>query len=80
MPRTALAEGIAALATKPVMHGDKGDTLKATTVLTMLNWLGVTPSYSRPHWSHIEIVALNPERDSVITAHLRSIDTQPLAA
>ena len=49
--RTALAEGIAALADKPVLHGDKGSTLKATTVLAMLNWLGVKPSYSRPRVS-----------------------------
>ncbi len=49
--RTALAEGIAALATKPVLHGDNGSTLKATTVLSMLNWLGVKPSYSRPRVS-----------------------------
>ncbi len=49
--RTALAEGIAALATKPVLHGDNGSTLKATTVLAMLNWLGVRPSYSRPRVS-----------------------------
>jgi putative transposase len=168
-----LAEGIAALKTKPVLHGDNGATLKATTVLAMLNWLGVKPSYSRPrvsddnafseslfrtakyrpefppkgfeqlddartwavgfvhwynvdrhhsgiryvspnerhvgrdvailaarhalylkarernparwsgntrNWSHIGIVTLNPERNSVVTAHLRSIDTQPLAA
>ena len=49
--RTALAEGIAALANKPVLHGDNGSTLKATTVLAMLNWLGVKPSYSRPRVS-----------------------------
>jgi putative transposase len=49
--RTALAEGIAAMATKPVLHGDNGSTLKATTVLAMLNWLGVRPSYSRPRVS-----------------------------
>ena len=49
--RTALAEGIAALRTKPVLHGDNGSTLKATTVLAMLNWLGVKPSYSRPRVS-----------------------------
>ena len=49
--RTALAEGIAALATKPVLHGDNGSTLKATTVLAMLHWLGVKPSYSRPRVS-----------------------------
>jgi putative transposase len=49
--RTALAEGIAALDTKPVLHGDNGATLKATTVLAMLNWLGVKPSYSRPRVS-----------------------------
>ena len=49
--RTALAEGIAAMLTKPVLHGDNGSTLKATTVLAMLQWLGVTPSYSRPRVS-----------------------------
>jgi len=49
--RTALAEGIAALDNKPVLHGDNGSTLKATTVLAMLNWLGVKPSYSRPRVS-----------------------------
>ncbi len=49
--RTALAEGIAALGIKPVLHGDNSSTLKATTVLAMLNWLGVKPSYSRPRVS-----------------------------
>jgi transposase InsO family protein len=49
--RTALAEGIAALTDKPVLHGDNGSTLKATTVLSMLHWLGVKPSYSRPRVS-----------------------------
>jgi Transposase and inactivated derivatives len=49
--RTALAEGIATLDSKPVLHGDNGSTLKATTVLAMLNWLGVKPSYSRPRVS-----------------------------
>jgi transposase InsO family protein len=49
--RTALAEGIATLNAKPVLHGDNGSTLKATTVLAMLNWLGVKPSYSRPRVS-----------------------------
>jgi putative transposase len=33
--RTALAEGIAMLAHKPVLHGDNGSTRKATTVLAM---------------------------------------------
>ena len=49
--RTALAEGIAAMTDKPVLHGDNGSTLKATTVLAMLNWLGIKPSYSRPRVS-----------------------------
>jgi len=48
--RTALA-GIATLVNKPVLHGDNGATLKATTVLAMLHWLGVKPSYSRPRVS-----------------------------
>ena len=171
--RTALAEGIAVLPNKPVLHGDNGSTLKATTVLAMLNWLGIKPSYSRPrvsddnayseslfrtakyrpefpakgfenlaaarlwaagfvrwynhdhrhsgiryvspaqrhdgedhailaarhalytearalnparwsgktrNWSPVMVVTLNPERDSVIKAHLEGIDIQPLAA
>lgn len=49
--RTALAEGIAMMTDKPVLHGDNGSTLKATTVLAMLHWLGVKPSYSRPRVS-----------------------------
>jgi len=49
--RTALAEGIHSLASKPVLHGDNGSTLKATTVLAMLHWLGIKPSYSRPRVS-----------------------------
>ncbi len=49
--RTALAEGIATMLSKPVLHGNNGSTLKATNVLAMLNWLGVKPSYSRPRVS-----------------------------
>ncbi len=49
--RTALAEGIHGLHEKPVLHGDNGATLKATTVLAMLHGLGVKPSYSRPRVS-----------------------------
>jgi transposase InsO family protein len=46
--RTALAEGIHSATKRPVLHGDNGATLKATTVLAMLHWLGIKPSYSRP--------------------------------
>jgi hypothetical protein len=49
--RTALAEGVHARPVRPVLHGDNGATLKATTVLAMLNWLGIKPSYSRPRVS-----------------------------
>ena len=49
--RTALAESIATMSSRPVLHGDNGSTLKATTVLAMLQWLGVKPSYSRPRVS-----------------------------
>ncbi|MBV8501370.1 MAG: transposase, partial [Paucibacter sp.] len=51
--RTALAEGIHGVPRedRPVLHGDNGATLKATTVLAMLHWLGVKPSYSRPRVS-----------------------------
>lgn len=52
LKRTALAEGIAARERRPVLHGDNGATLKGTTVLAMMHWLGVTPSYSRPRVSN----------------------------
>lgn len=50
--RTALAEGVHTAMTKPVLHGDNGAALKATTVLAMLHWLGIAPSYSRPRVSN----------------------------
>ena len=49
--RTALAEGIHILPNKPVLHGDNGATMKATTVLAMMRWLGLKASYSRPRVS-----------------------------
>jgi len=49
--RTALAEGVHAMTERPVLHGDNGAALKATTVLAMLQWLGIAPSYSRPRVS-----------------------------
>ena len=51
LKRTALAEGIHAIHAKPVLHGDNGATFKATTVLAMLHWLKIKPSYSRPRVS-----------------------------
>jgi transposase InsO family protein len=52
LKRTALAEGIHAQPGKPVLHGDNGSTLKATTVLAMMHWLRIEPSYSRPRVSN----------------------------
>jgi transposase InsO family protein len=49
--RTALAEGIHARASRPVLHGDDGPSVKGTTVLAMLHWLGIAPSHSRPRVS-----------------------------
>lgn len=49
--RTALAEGVHASVRRPVLHGDNGASLKATTVLAMLHWLGIAPSHSRPRVS-----------------------------
>jgi putative transposase len=49
--RTALAEKIALMDNKPKLHGDNGATLKAMTVLSMLHWLSIEPSYSRPRVS-----------------------------
>jgi putative transposase len=50
--RTALAEGLHSMAQKPVLHGDNGATLKATSVLAMMYWLGLKASYSRPRVSN----------------------------
>jgi transposase InsO family protein len=49
--RTALAEGIHTRASRPVLHGDNGASVKGTTVLAMLYWLGIAPSHSRPRVS-----------------------------
>jgi putative transposase len=49
--RTALAEGIHARLVRPVLHGDNGPSVKATTVAAMLHWLGIAPSHSRPRVS-----------------------------
>jgi len=49
--RTTLAEGIHTSPNKPVLHGDNGATMKATTVLAMMHWLGLKASYSRPRVS-----------------------------
>jgi putative transposase len=49
--QAALAEGVEAREARPVLHGDNGGVLKATTVLAMLHWLGIAPSYSRPRVS-----------------------------
>ena len=46
--RTALAESVATADIKPVLHGDNGSTLKATTVLAMLQWLGIKPCTRGP--------------------------------
>ena len=45
--RSALSEGLHGQAAKPVLHGDNEPAIKATTVLAMLHWLGIKPSYSR---------------------------------
>ena len=49
--RTALAEGLHSLPQKPVLHGDNGSTMKATTVLAMIHWLGLRVSHSHPRVS-----------------------------
>ena len=53
LKRVALTEGLHGLPPeqRPVLHGDNGATLKATSVLAMLHWLKIRPSYSRPRVS-----------------------------
>ncbi len=50
--RTTLAEGVPERQQRRlVLHGDNGAPLKATSVLAMLQWLQIEPSYSRPRVS-----------------------------
>lgn len=51
LKRAALAEGVHAALHKPFLHGDNGAALKSTTVLAVLHWLRIAPSYSRPRVS-----------------------------
>src|SRR2546423_14259727 len=32
-----------------VLHSDNGKPMRASTMITTLQWLGVVPSFSRPH-------------------------------
>ena len=67
--RTALAEGLHAMPTRPVLHGDNGASLKATMVLAMLHWLGIRPSHSRPRVSDDNAFAGQCSSCSGTTAH-----------
>jgi transposase InsO family protein len=51
LKRTALAEGLHAIPVKRVLHGDNGPTVKCLSVKAMLDWLKISPSYSRPRVS-----------------------------
>jgi hypothetical protein len=57
--RTALAEGVHGMTARPVLHGDNGATLKASTMLAMLQWLGIAPSYSRLRVSGGKVIGTN---------------------
>ena len=61
-------DDIAILAARQALYQDARERHPA-------RWSGNTRD-----WSHIGVVTLNPERDSVIEEHLRSSDPQPLAA
>lgn len=50
--RTALSEGIQAWRQPLVLHADNGSPMKSATLLATLQWLGVTPSHSRPRVSN----------------------------
>jgi len=56
--RTALAEGVHASLQRPVLHGDNGPTIKATSVLAMLQWPGIAPSHSRPRDNRLFLEAV----------------------
>ena len=50
--RTALAEAIQTWCQPLVLHADNGSPMKSATLLATLQWLGVTPSHSRPRVSN----------------------------
>lgn len=66
--RTALAGGLHSLPQKPVLRGDNGSTMKATTVLAMIHWLGLRVSHSRPRVSDDNAFALASENKTASAA------------
>lgn len=50
--RTALSEAIQTWRTPLVLHADNGASMRSSTLLVTLQWLGVTPSHSRPRVSN----------------------------
>ena len=50
--RTTLSEGIQTWRQPLVLHSDNGSPMKSATLLATLQWLGVTPSHSRPRVSN----------------------------
>ena len=55
-----LAEGLRRQEQLLVLHSDNGSPMKSATLLATLQWLGVTPSHSRPRVSND-----NPYAESV---------------
>lgn len=50
--RASLSENIAASSSPVILHGDNGSPLKAGTVIALMQFLGITPSHSRPRVSN----------------------------
>jgi len=50
--RTALGEAIQTWKQPLVLHADNGSPMKSATLLATMQWLGVTPSHSRPRVSN----------------------------
>lgn len=50
--RAILSEAIQPWQTPLVLHADNGSPMKSATLLATLQWLGVTPSHSRPRVSN----------------------------
>lgn len=50
--RTALSEAIQAWHQPLVLHADNGSPMKSATLLATMQWLGMTPSHSRPRVSN----------------------------
>ena len=44
-----------------VLHSDNGKPMRGSTLVSTLQWLGVVPSFSRPHVSNDNLYSESPD-------------------